>query len=106
MRKNIVFVALLALSVLFASPTASVTAALSTLGDFVCNILGTLVGVLVVLAAVAYAAGHIMGQETGARAKVWAQNLLIGAGIGLVIYLVAPLILNQLLPSAGATFSC
>jgi low temperature requirement protein LtrA len=79
-----------------ATGTARVTAALETLRQIVCQFFGALITVCIVLAAIAYAAGNVMGAEAGARAKVWATNLVIGAAIGVVLYLVSPLVLGAL----------
>jgi quinol-cytochrome oxidoreductase complex cytochrome b subunit len=79
-----------------ATGTARVTAALETLRTIVCQFFGALITVCIVLAAIAYAAGNVMGAEAGARAKVWATNLVIGAAIGVVLYLVSPLVLGAL----------
>ena len=79
-----------------AAGTARVTQALDTLRGIVCQFFGALITVCIVLAAIAYAAGNVMGAEAGARAKVWATNLIIGAAIGVVLYLVAPLVLSAL----------
>ena len=59
---------------------------------------------LIILAGAVYAIGQIMGAETRARASVWATSMLIGALIGLVIYLVVPAIIRQLTPDiSGVT---
>ena len=74
------------------------------------TILGAAVMLLVVLAAVVYGIGQVMGAETRARASVWATSMIIGAVIALVIYLVVPMIIGQLVPGGsggGATgFNC
>jgi hypothetical protein len=80
----------------FAPDTANITQALTSLRDIVCQFFGALIMVCIVLAAIAYAAGNVMGAEAGARAKVWATNLIIGAAIGVVLYIVAPLVLGAL----------
>jgi hypothetical protein len=72
-----------------------------------CNISQTFLGaaamVLIVLAGLTYAIGQIMGAETRARATVWATAMLTGAIIGIIIYLVAPIIINALLANTGVT---
>jgi cellulose synthase/poly-beta-1,6-N-acetylglucosamine synthase-like glycosyltransferase len=80
----------------FAANTANITQALISLKDIVCQFFGALIMVCIVLAAIAYAAGNVMGAEAGARAKVWATNLIIGAALGVVLYIVAPLVLGAL----------
>ncbi|MDD5023397.1 MAG: hypothetical protein PHU63_04475, partial [Candidatus ainarchaeum sp.] len=53
--------------------------------------------ILVVLAAIIYAAGQVLGAETRARANVWATSMFVGAVIGGLIYLVVPVFLGALL---------
>ena len=106
---SIALFALMFLSnVVFASPAgaASLEKAAQELSKLICNLLSSIVLILVVLAALAYTAGHVMGSETGARAKVWAQNMILGAVIGLIIYAAAPFILQQLLPTGSVSPTC
>ena len=63
-------------------------------------ILSVVVFVLVVAAAVVYAGGQIMGAETRARASVWATSMIIGAIIGLVLYLILPVAIEAMMGSA------
>ena len=58
---------------------------------------------LVVVGAIVYAAGQIMGAETRARANVWATAALTGAVMGLLITSVSPQILGVIY---GGTVSC
>jgi uncharacterized membrane protein len=83
--------------------TTRVTTALQELKKIVCQFFAALITVCIVLAAIAYAAGNIMGAETGARAKVWATNLIIGAAIGVVMYIVAPIVLGKLTGETAAS---
>ena len=70
------------------------------------TVLGAVIFVLIVLAAVVYAAGQVMGAETRARASVWATSMIVGAVIGIIIYVLIPPILGTMLPaSAGGTGS-
>ncbi|MCX6768474.1 MAG: hypothetical protein NTY83_01360 [Candidatus Micrarchaeota archaeon] len=64
------------------------------------TILGAVIFVLIVLAAVVYAAGQVMGAETRARASVWATSMIVGAVIGIIIYVLVPPILNTMLASS------
>jgi hypothetical protein len=86
--------------------TTNVTNALSSLKSILCGFFGALITALIVLAAISYAAGNIMGAETGARAKVWATNMIIGAAIGVVLYIVAPLVLGVLSGSPNQISGC
>lgn len=98
--------ALLLVNAVFAtSPTDALKTALSQL----CSGLNTLVPVaamlMVLLAAVIYATGQMMGAETRARANVWATSCLTGALIGILIATVAPTIL-QVIIGSGSTIQC
>ncbi len=88
--------ALLSPLAMAAITTQNIVGAMSSLVDFVTSLFASLTVVLVALAAIAYAAGNMLGAETGARAKVWAQNLLIGAIISAIIWLVAKPIIKSL----------
>ncbi|MCX8197619.1 MAG: hypothetical protein N3F07_00265 [Candidatus Micrarchaeota archaeon] len=56
---------------------------------------------MIVVAGVIYAAGQIMGAETRARANVWATAALVGALIGVLIYAVAPPVLDTIYSQSG-----
>jgi len=97
---------------LFGTMTINVLAtsgigALSTSLDKFCGDLKGIMGVVVMLmiigAAVVYAGGQIMGAETRARANVWATAMLTGSLIGLLIYAIAPAVLSGI---AGVTVGC
>jgi len=51
---------------------------------------------LVVLAAIVYAVGQVMGAETRARASVWATAMFTGAIIGALLYILLPFVLSKL----------
>ena len=57
-------------------------------------------------AAVAYAAGQILGAELRARANVWAHAMFIGAIIGILLSQVVPWILSQLAPDLTWNLDC
>lgn len=93
-------------SVSYAS--AGLTSALKTLCVMSQQFLGIAVMVLIVLAGTVYAIGQVLGAETRARAAVWATAMLTGAVIGIIIYIITPVIVNALLSgqtgvSAGTT---
>ncbi|MEM4295344.1 MAG: hypothetical protein QXS91_00880 [Candidatus Anstonellales archaeon] len=92
----VIAILLISVNLVFAADTTNVTNALGSLKTIICGFFGALITVAIVLAAIAYAAGNVMGAEAGARAKVWATNLIMGAAIGVVIYIVAPLVLSTL----------
>jgi len=58
---------------------------LSKMTEQLKGILPVVALLMIVLAGVVYAAGQVMGAEMRSRATVWAQTLLIGAIIGLLI---------------------
>ena len=58
---------------------------------------------MIVVAAIIYSAGQVMGAETGARANVWATAALTGALIGILIYAIAPSVLGIIY---GGSVSC
>jgi hypothetical protein len=72
-----------------------------------CNMSQTFLGlaamVLIVLAGTIYAIGQVLGAETRARASVWATAMLTGAIIGILIYLIAPVLVGRLLEGSGIT---
>ena len=80
------------------NPTASnIHNAVCVIVDLVKSSMGAVFLVLIVLAAIVYAAGQVMGAETRARANVWATSMFVGAIIGGLIFLIVPLFLSQLL---------
>jgi len=48
---------------------------------------------LIIVAAIVYAVGQMLGAETRARASVWATAMFMGSLIGAVIYIIVPWIL-------------
>ena len=91
--------------------TTGISTALSSLCVLSQTFLGAAVMVLIVLAGATYAIGQILGAETRARATVWATAMLTGAIIGIIVYIVAPMIIVALLGSgsgisANATTPC
>ena len=84
-------------SVVFA--TAADTPIVSSLKE-VCNtarnVLAVGIMIMVILAAVVYAVGQIMGAETRARATVWGTAMMTGALIGIAIYILVPYIVGAI----------
>jgi uncharacterized membrane protein len=101
------FVIMLALTALAVatSPLSNVSTAISDLCSGLKNLLPVASMLMVVVAGVIYAAGQIMGAETRARANVWATAALVGALIGVLIYAVAPSVL-QTIYGTGGTWTC
>ena len=85
---------------------SSISAGLCQLYLMVEQLLAVVVFVLIVVAAIIYAAGQVMGAETRARASVWATSMIIGAVIGIVIYLLVPMILGTMLGEADLASIC
>jgi len=81
---------LLAASIVAAAGMSDVKHAMTILCDALVNILPVVAMLMVVVSAVIYAAGQIMGAETRARANVWATAALTGALISGLIYAITP----------------
>ena len=62
------------------------------------TIAGAMIVMMVVLAAAAYVIGNIFGAETRARATMWAQGMLVAAGISVV----AIVIMNFIVPGMAS----
>jgi len=95
------FVVLSLLNVVVAATPGNITVAL---GEFCATLKGALaVGMmlLVVLAAIIYAVGQVMGAETRARASVWATAMFVGALVGALIYIIMPYVLGFLISGAS-----
>jgi len=86
------------MSISFADGETNIRNALSQLCNIATAFLAGSVVVLIILAAAVYGIGQIMGAETRARASVWATAMLTGAVIAIIIYVLTPLILQQLVP--------
>jgi len=85
------------------SPTSKLQAALSSLCEGLRQMVPVAAMLMVLLAAVIYASGQMMGAETRARANVWATSCLTGALIGIMIAVIAPVVLGSI---AGSTVNC
>ena len=110
MKKLGLFLLLLA-AVGMVSATSTMLVTLPTAVNDLCvalqGILPVIAMLMVIVAGVIYASGQIMGAETRARANVWATAALTGALMALLIWAIAPGVLNALLPtSATSTVSC
>ena len=84
----------------------SIETGLCELYYIVQSLLAVVVFVLIVVAAIVYAAGQVMGAETRARASVWATSMIVGAIIGIVIYLLVPIILGTMLGETDLASKC
>ena len=107
MRKIGIFVVMAAMvaSVFAVSGLSAVTGAMGGLCDGLRTMLPVAAMLMIILAGVIYAAGQMMGAETRARTNVWATAALTGALMAILIAVVAPSVLNMILPS-GSFDSC
>lgn len=64
------------------------------LADTAKAIMASVIFALVIMAAIVYAAGQVFGAETRSRATVWASAMIIGAVIGILIFVLLPQILD------------
>lgn len=85
---------LICLSGLAFADTNDVISAISSLCTGLTNLLPPAAMLMVLVGAVVYAAGQVMGAETRARANVWATASLTGALMGVLISAVAPSMLQ------------
>jgi len=60
-------------------------------------ILGALMMLLVVIAAIVYSVGQLFGAELRARATVWAKSMLAAVGVALVLFIILYLFLGPTL---------
>ena len=89
-------------SIISAAANTSISSALKDLCTTAKGLLGVAALLMIILGAVTYAAGQMLGAETRARASVWATNMFIGAVIGILIYIIVPTVINTI---GGATAS-
>ncbi len=82
---------------------AQLTTALSSLCTTMTELLPVVAMLMVVLGAVIYASGQMMGAETRARANVWATAALTGAVMAILLVTVSPAILSSIY---GPAISC
>ena len=103
--KGILLVLMLVSGVAFAqTPTSQLRLALSQLCSGLSQLVPVAAMLMVLLAAVIYATGQMMGAETRARANVWATSCLTGALIGILISVIAPAVLSTI--AGGTTITC
>jgi hypothetical protein len=91
----IAFIAFFMLGGLFAGPTkppaeGTMGAALQSIAEQIQSLVPIVALLMLVMAGLIYGIGQVMGAEVRGRAAVWAQALLIGAIIGLMIMALAP----------------
>ncbi len=108
MRPKSVFTLFITLCIIWLSGLASadindVTNAISILCTGINNLLPVASMLMILIAAVVYAAGQVMGAETRARANVWATVCITGALCGMLISSITPSVLQTIY---GSTVSC
>ena len=108
-RKVVVLIALLILSSVSTAQIGRCTAEgiciASQFNDLcmdVKNAVPIIAFAMLLIAGIIYAAGQIMGAETRARANVWATAALTGALMALLIWAIAPPVLQAIVPTGGA----
>jgi len=80
--------------------------ALNDLCTTIVGFLGVAMLLLIVLAAVIYAVGQMLGAETRARATVWATAMFTGAIIAAVIYMVTPYLIGFIISGSASGTGC
>ncbi len=91
-KVKVIIFGLMLIGVLFAQPKGAtgLTELLSSLCVTAQQLMITAMFLMVLLAAVTYAAGQIMGAETRARATVWATAMFTGALFAGIIFAITP----------------
>ena len=102
MRKLGLFLVLLAAVGIVNAMLDPLQGAISDLCTALQSLLPVVAMLMVIMAGVIYASGQIMGAETRARANVWATAALTGALMALLIWAIAPPVLQAIVPTGGA----
>ena len=87
------------------TPTDTLKDALTKLCIGVRSLVPIAAMLMILLAAVIYATGQMMGAETRARANVWATSCVTGALIGILIAVIAPAVLDIMAPNMSPKIS-
>jgi hypothetical protein len=100
---TVAIIALFAVGILFAQtvqPTSAEALRLSKALGSICNLAAALLPVvafvLFILAGVAYAAGNFFGADARAKSVGWAMNMITGAVISFLLWIVGPVIISGL----------
>ena len=105
MKKLGLFLVLLAAVGIVNAMLDPLQTAISDLCTALQSLLPVVAMLMVIVAGVIYASGQIMGAETRARANVWATAALTGALMALLIWAIAPPVLQAIVPTGG-TIAC
>lgn len=111
MNKKILFAALMAVVVCgIVAATEDVGSRFSDMGCTIYNglkgILPMLIAVIIIFAGVIYVVGQAFGAEVKQKAQSWAQNMIIGVAIAVIIVLAVPPLLSALAPELGLEMVC
>lgn len=85
----IAFFAFAFLGTVIGTNATDLSTSLSSIRDSISNLIPVVSLMMIVLAGLIYGIGQVMGAEIRGRSAVWAQALLIGAILGLVIAAMA-----------------
>ena len=95
----LIMVAILVATLAFAQePQERFVTGLNNICIMVKNLLPIVVILLFVIAALVYGVGQIFGAEMKSKAQSWATNMVVGAIIGLIIWVLTKPILSLFLP--------
>ncbi|MEM4194894.1 MAG: hypothetical protein QXY05_01160 [Candidatus Anstonellales archaeon] len=110
MKKTALLLMVLAINLIMAQgggdDITRITGALCSLYNFLKATLPVFAAVLIIFAAVIFAAGQVMGAETRGRANVWATAMLTGALIGLAVAIIVPWFLDIIWGTGAITEAC
>ena len=70
------------------------------------NILPILIVVVIIFAGVIYVVGQVFGAETKSKAQSWAQNMIIGTLIAIIIVLAVPFLIDIMAPELSINAAC
>ena len=102
----LISVVLFIITFAYAAETTGIEDAMKQLCKDARSVLAIGVMLMVIMAAVVYAIGQILGAETRARASVWATAMMTGAVIAIIIYLVVPNIIGIMAPDLDVEDAC
>jgi len=100
----IAFIAFFMLGNVVFAKTTGLASSLSEIQSQISTIIPAVALMMIVLAGLIYGIGQVMGAEMRGRAAVWAQALLIGAILGLVIAAMAGPLVRLFSDAALITF--
>ena len=99
---NTLLITMLMSTMVLAAGHAQIENALGTICTLFASILPVIGFVLFVLAGVAYAAGNFFSAEIRAKATSWAMNMIVGAIIAFLLWIIAPTLIGAF---SGVTYT-